>query len=1193
MFSKKASRTLSSFVAATMLAGLLMPAGLSSAAATEETLGNQLPLAATWPAAGSKTVRPDTKIELQLDTNSSDFSKWDKKFQDEVTLTLLNDGGQAVYSTTDSELKYDPATGKLSFTPPAHLDRYTKYGVVITPDKLPSTLRNDSSRKNLPKQPAFKVEPVDKSTLPSYVEKQADKITMNGQPVPSVIEQPKPVDASEDVPDVIKHAEYQKALNVQAMQSASRSEQVGPDPVRAVNSALKQIDATNGENQKGVVENIEGNTVTLFGGTQFTVDADTHIHDSDPGQDSLADLHAGDFVTVTVNAHNEVQNINITTPKDVVSFVFETGSALHEPTRVTLEQKEQDPRVTDNGHFTLVSTDDYGLPAWGSETKVELQTLDGTALHESAAVQPSASFTTTDQNGRTDVTIIDHFPQHVAAKVSMNGPNFDGYDAHGLVAVFNFRPGLPANIALQAPETQVVGTSATISGTVTDLYGNKVENGSEIGLTATDEGKLTSPVHTEDGAFIATYTAGTKAGDATVSAKSAQGTAQASATIRLLPDAPANMTFNVPTRLQAGEKATLSGTVTDQYGNGVLDGTALIFSATAGTIPAQGATANGGAFQLEYTAPTKVQTVSVAASSVEGTAHADHLISIVPGPVAALSIHAQKTTVLAGETVGINGTAADQYNNMIEGQSVALQAEKGTLTNTAPVTNALGAYASQYKAPNTVGNDTVTASAGDATAAVTLNVQAAGGTGYNPITKKTEPVKYIRFVNAPGCSSSTPTCPNGDTMLGQAINLKGYAYNQYYQILQQVVLTTVEATAGTIESYSPMTDSTGAFTLVYRGGDTAAVATITVGSGTIAGLGYVKVTPYGWGFNPKTGNWEKVNSITIDTNVVVGVNNSYSYMFRPEQQVEFTGTARNAGNQPLTQVQFDKLTSSAGTLAMTQEPDANGQFKLTYTTPSTEGNQIVQVGSGNNITTMYLNITRLGQGFNQTTRQWEDVASIVFNPNAYSVTGGNSVTLTGKVTNAAGQPLSLAKVLISVTGGTATNQVVSGLDGSFSLNYIAPVVDANATYTVKGYVDTVRFGTALINVIAPPPAYFDQPYLQLWTPLWGSPYLDYRAYPKWGNGTPITPYNNNGIYFQIEIGVGWVIAPYLMPNSSGYLGGSWYDGVEPRYEWYSYDRYGYTVHQSYWFLLSGKKPDGHYTSMQYSKGWFVNHFYGY
>ena len=1178
MFSRQASRKLSSLVAATMLAGLLMPAGLSSAATTEAKSGNPLPLTATFPAAGSKTVRPDTKIELQLDKNNPDFSKWDKKFSDEVTLTLLNDGGQAVYSTTDSELKYDPATGKLSFTPPAQLDRYTTYGVVITPDKLPSTLRNHSTRKNLPKQPAFKVEPVDKSTLTSNVEKQADKITVNGQPVPSVIEQPKPVDASESTPDVIKQAEYQKALNVQAMQSASRTEQVGPDPVRAVNSALKQIDAANGENQKGVVESIDGNTVTLFGGTQFTVDANTHIHSTDPGTDSLADLHAGDFVTVTVNAQSEVQNINITTPKDVVSFVFDTGSALHEPTHVTMEQKEQDPRVTDNGHFTLVSTDDYGLPAWGSETKVELQTLDNTALHESAAVQPSASFSTTDQNGRTDVTVVDHLPQHIAAKVSMNGPNFDGYDAHGLVAVFDYRPGLPANIALQAPETQVVGTSASISGTVTDLYGNKVETGSEIGLTAT-AGKLTSPVHTEDGAFIATYTAGTKAGDATVYAKSAQGTTQASATIRVLPDVPANMTFDVPAKLQAGEKATLSGTVTDQYGNGVLDGTALIFAATAGTIPAQGATANGGAFQLDYTAPTKVQTVSVAASSVEGTAHADHLISIVPGPVAALTIHAQKTTVLEGETTSINGTAADQYDNMIEGQSVALTAEKGTLTNAAPVTDALGAYASQYKAPNAVGNDTVTASAGNATASVTLNVQAAGGTGYNPITKKTEPVKYIRLAS-------------GETMLGQAITLKGYAYNQYNQILQQVVLTKVEASAGTIESYSPMTDSTGAFTLVYRGGDTAAVATITVGSGTITGQSTVKVSPYGWGFNPKTGAWEKVNSITIDQNVVYGLNNTYNFMYRPDQQVEFTGTVRNASNDPLTQVQFDKMTASAGTLAMTQGPDANGQFRLAYTAPSTEGNQIVQVGSGSTITTMYLNITRLGQGFNQTTRQWEDVANIVFNPNTYSVTGGNSVNLTGKVTNAAGVPLSLAKVLISVTGGSATNQVVSALDGTFSLSYIAPVVDANASYTVKGYVDSVRYGTATINVIAPPPPYFYDPYLQLWTPLWGSPYLDYHAYPRYGDGTPITPSNSNGIFFTIEIGIGWVIAPYLMPNSSGYLGGSWYSGVEPRYQWISYDRYGYTVHQSYWFLLSGKK-DGHYTTMQYSKGWFYDRYYRY
>ncbi|MGB8956886.1 MAG: hypothetical protein WCC10_16055 [Tumebacillaceae bacterium] len=1190
MFSQQASRKLSSLVAATMLAGLLMPAGLSSAATTEATSGNPLPLTATFPAADSKTVRPDTKIELQLDKNNPDFSKWDKQFRDEVTLTLLNDGGQAVYSSTDSELQYDPATGKLSFTPPAQLDRYTKYGVVITPDKLPASLRTDSTRKKLPKQPAFKIEPVDKSTQPSALEKKADALLLDNQTLPSVAQQPQAPDTSAATPDVIKQIEQQEYANLQSLQQAARTVQVGPDPVRAVNSALKPIDAANGGNQKGVIESIEGSTVTLFGGTQFNVDADTHIHVKDAGQDTLADLHAGDLVTVTVNAHSEVQNINVTTPKDVVSFVFETGSALHEPTHVTLEQKETAPRVTDDGHFTIVSTDDYGLPAWGSETKIELEAFDSTTLHESAAVLPSASFTTTNQNGRTDVTVVDHFPQRVAAKVSMDGPNFDGLDGHGLVAVFDFHPGLPANIALQAPETVVVGQNAGISGTVTDIYGNKVEDGSAIGLTAT-QGNLTSPVSTVDGAFNATYDAGTKAGDVTLSAKSEQGTAQANATVRLLPDVPANMTFDVPNKLQAGAQATLSGTVTDQYGNGVLDGTALVFSATAGTLPAQGSTANGGAFQLDYTAPTKVQTVSVAASSVEGTAHADGLISIVPGPVAALSIHAQKTTVLQGETTDINGTASDQYNNMVEGQSVALQAEKGTLTNTAPVTDALGTYASQYKAPTTVGNDTVTATAGDATASVMLNVQAVGGTGYNPITKKTEPVKYIRFVNAPGCGSSTPACPNGETMIGQAISLKGFAYNQSNQILQQVVLSEVKATAGTVESYSPMTDSTGAFTLVYRGGDSAASVTITVGSGTITGLGYVKVTPYGWGFNAQTGAWEKVNSITIDSNVVQGLNKTYSYTYRPDQQVVFTGTARNASNQPLSQVQFDRLTATAGTLAIGEASNGNGQFTLTYTAPSTEGNQIVQIGSGNNITTAYLTITRLGQGRNPATGQWEDVASIVFNPNTYSVTGGGSVTLTGSVKNAAGQPLSLAKVLISLTGGTATNQVVSGLDGSFSLTYISPSSETSATYTVKGYVDSVRFGTATINVAAPPPAYFVSPYLQLWTPLYGSDYVEFHAYPKFGDGRAMTP-SNIDRYFVLDIAFHSPIADYMLPNYNGYLSGAVY-GVVPQYTTYSSDRYGWYENNWYWFALRAMYNDGHYASPSYDKSWNVRYYHGY
>ncbi|HEU4962489.1 MAG TPA: Ig-like domain-containing protein [Bacilli bacterium] len=1046
-------RKWSAVVAGLLLAQAWLP-GVGLAAAPDEAGGgHERPVLATLPQNGAQTVRPDTSIEVQLDQGSRFYDAWDKRYRAGVTLTLLNDGGQAVFTTGDEELQYDPLTGTLHFTPPQTLDRYTTYGVVVTPDKLPKSLLGDSGRKDMPVQPDKVVTPLSDAAL------LASEEAANEAPAASALAAPA---SNPDLLD-LQQRTHDIADKPHKQQPPQR---VGPQAVLAVDGALHAIDVKEGKNQKGIVERVEGTTVTLFGGRQFTLTQDTHVHRPDqPGGDTLADLTPGDFVIVTVDAHSQVTNVNVTNRQDALSFVFTTGSALHEPTQVRVEQAEQAPRVTEDGHFTLVSTDDYGLPAWGSTTDVALETVDGSPLDASAQVLPSASFVTANENGRTAVTVVDHLVQTVAAKVSMDGPYADGKDAHGFVVVFNFRPGLPANATLTGPETMVVGTGAELTGVVTDVYGNVVEDGSELTFTAT-AGEVSTPAYTVNGEFRTAYKAATRVQDVTVHLASTEGTAAADTVITLLPDLPDHMTLQAPAQVPAGESVTIRGQVFDRYDNAVLDGSDLLLSATAGELP-NAVTTTNGAYEATYTAPTKVQTVQLAATSVEGTASREATVEIVAGPVANLSLQAQDTDLYVQESTQLSGQTSDRYGNLVTGQVVTLQAEKGSLSDPAPQTDAAGLYASIYTAPAVNGSDTVTATADEVSAAVTLNIHLQDGTGYNPATGQVEAVARIAF-----------DVSNYQAAASEIINLSGHVYNANGQPLQGVEFSDAQATAGTIKSLSYQTDANGAFVLTYQAPDSKQAATVTITSGEINAQAQINSQAIGVGFNPKTGQWEPVGSITIDVDTVrYSFVQEYDLSLLPGATVDITGHVYGESGDPLTQVQFDTLTATDGTISLASEPDQTGAFTLQYNTPETEGNQMLQIGSGSALTTVNTTITTFGYGVNTVTRQMEPVAQIVFDPTSYTVGAGGSITLTGRTLNADGVPLAMAKVNVSVDGGFTSNQAISGIDGTFSLFYIAPMQPG--TYHAQASTAPDVFGTAVIDVIQPEPPHFETPYLSM------------------------------------------------------------------------------------------------------------------
>jgi Big-like domain-containing protein len=234
------------------------------------TVGSSLTLSSgavvsTTPVANATQVRPDTEIALQLDLSEPRFRELANKFQHKAMLVLLNDGGQAIFSTTsDSELHYDAASGKLTLTLPESLERYTTYGVIITSNELPGFLSQDGlGSKRIPKRPDFMVEEVDPESFGHDAQAEAEVARQMEAARTGLTEaQPQEAAASEGIPaEVQARLQQVKALKEQKAPSKLRvPEYVGPRPVRVL-EAHRAVSLGEGGMQSGVIKRIEGNTV--------------------------------------------------------------------------------------------------------------------------------------------------------------------------------------------------------------------------------------------------------------------------------------------------------------------------------------------------------------------------------------------------------------------------------------------------------------------------------------------------------------------------------------------------------------------------------------------------------------------------------------------------------------------------------------------------------------------------------------------------------------------------------------------------------------------------------------------------------------------------------------------------------------------------------------------------------------------
>ncbi len=335
----------------------------------------------------------------------------------------------------------------------------------------------------------------------------------------------------------------------------------------------------------------------------------------------------GGIATVTLTSSTVAQIVNIIATDGPSSggttVTFEPGP----PASITLIA---DPAsiVADGTSITTLNAnvkDVYGNAV-----------ADGTTIAFGASAGTLSSPTANTVNGIASVTLTS---LTVAQSVAVSAT----YDTISDSTTVTFEPGPPATITLTAAPSSIAAdgvSTSTLTADVKDEYGNAVADGTNIAFSAS-AGTLSSPTaNTTGGIATVTLTSSTVAQSVDVSAT--YDTISDAKTVTFEPGPPATITLTAtPNAIPADgvSTSTLTADVKDAYGNSVVDGTAVAFSVSAGTLSSPTANTTGGIATVTLTSDTTIQTVNVSATydtitgtaTVEFAAYADINITLYHG----------------------------------------------------------------------------------------------------------------------------------------------------------------------------------------------------------------------------------------------------------------------------------------------------------------------------------------------------------------------------------------------------------------------------------------------------------------------------------------------------------------------------------------------------------------------------------
>ncbi len=292
-------------------------------------------------------------------------------------------------------------------------------------------------------------------------------------------------------------------------------------------------------------------------------------------------------------------------------------------------------------------------------------------------------------------------------------------------------PTPPVTLALSAvPNTIPVGGSISLlRATGLDAYGNPLADGTPVNFSTSLGGFPILQTLTQDavgGAATVDLVSGPLVGTAWVTATT--GSLVATAQVTFTPMGPYTITVMAsPDQITVGGATSLiEAWLVDQYGNTVVDGTAVAFGlspAAAGSVdPLSASTVAGRASTVLRSGTTPVTTTVTATS---GAATGSTLVRIVPGAPRVV-ITANPTTLPVGQRSAVTVIARDEFANpVLDGTVVSFTATLGQFTDSTISTtfgSTVGGASQVFLTSTQVGTAIVRGAVGEdsATVAVTF-----------------------------------------------------------------------------------------------------------------------------------------------------------------------------------------------------------------------------------------------------------------------------------------------------------------------------------------------------------------------------------------------------------------------------------------------------------------------------------------
>ena len=305
-----------------------------------------------------------------------------------------------------------------------------------------------------------------------------------------------------------------------------------------------------------------------------------------------------------VNAVDASISVADNNPADNTATVTTTGRP-DLPANLILNAPAQ-AFVGDNTPITVTLTDQYGNPAFDNTPVTFVIDPPGSVNPSGATTSGGLATATIDASGPAAVVVTaTHNALNDSASVEFVAPTLRKQASAGTVQagetvtytiIYNNDSGPLTNLRItdtlpsQMATLESVddgGMTVVVSNTATVVLAQAAVASGEV-LTVTITGRvINSPWPSSGGAVTNLATASSDTNPTSVSD---------TVTIQGQPNDPANITLlAAPTSLLAGGAASLTATVTDQYGNRVLDGTPVSFqSSLAGSsVTPSGNTQNG------------------------------------------------------------------------------------------------------------------------------------------------------------------------------------------------------------------------------------------------------------------------------------------------------------------------------------------------------------------------------------------------------------------------------------------------------------------------------------------------------------------------------------------------------------------------------------------------------------------------